>query len=407
MSERHLRPLAVGLIVLAFALATPLVTAFSAPTAPSNGSPVLGSGTQSGTLLVRFRSDSSRSAASAALAAAGAREIGRLDQISTRVVGAAAGQSTAGLRQALAANPAVEYIEDDDTAQVTLTPDDTYWSNEWFETKVRADRAWNITTGTGGPVIAVLDTGVKASLAEFSGRILPGYDFVNNDADPADDMGHGTKVSGVVAALGNNTMGIAGTCWDCRILPVKVADLNGNVTWANAAAGLIWATDNGAKVVNMSFGKSTGSSTMAAAVDYAHSHGVVVIAAAGNEGNTAKFYPAAYAGVLSVAATTSTDSLYSWSTRGTWVKLSAPGCSWTTFRNGTYGSFCGTSASAPLVAGIAGLVLAYKPDATQTQVEDALRTTAVNINVNVGGGRVDAYAAVHLFEPKKGGGHGH
>jgi subtilisin family serine protease len=144
---------------------------------------------------------------------------------------------------------------------------------------------------------------------------------------------------------------------------------------------------------------------MAAAVEYAHSHGVIVIAAAGNEGNKARFYPASYAGVVSVAATTSSDTLYSWSTRGAWVRLAAPGCSWTTKRGGGWGSFCGTSASAPAVAGVAGLARALKPDATQADVENALIDTAVFFSSAIGGGRVDAYSAVRRFAPKPGGGH--
>jgi serine protease len=96
------------------------------------------------------------------------------------------------------------------------------------------------------------------------------------------------------------------------------------------------------------------------------------------------------------------DTLYSWSTRGSWVRLAAPGCTYTSFKNATWGSFCGTSAAAPIVAGIAGLILAYKPDATQAQIEDAILSTTVAISVNVGGGRVDAYNAVHRFEPKPG-----
>jgi len=275
-------------------------------------------------------------------------------------------------------------------------------SNEWYARKVRSDRAWNITTGDAGPVVAVLDTGIQAAQPDLVGRVMPGHDFVNNDTNAADDMGHGTMVAGVIAGVGMNALGVAGTCWGCQLLPVKVADKYGNVAWSNAAAGLIWATDQGAKVVNMSFGKTTGNSTMASAVDYAHSYGVVVVAAAGNQGNTAKFYPASYSGVLSVAATDQNDHLYSWSTRGSWVKLAAPGCAWTTKRGTGYGSFCGTSASAPIVAGIAGLILAYKPDATQAQVEDAIRSTAVSISVNIGGGRVDTYNAVHKFEPKPG-----
>jgi len=361
-----------------------------------------GSGLHRDALLVRFADGTPDSTAATILAAAGGTTVGRIDQIRTTVVAPVSGRTRGEVQRTLAANRNVVSVEADGVAHLTLTPDDTYWSQEWSATKVHTDRAWNITTGTGGPVIAVVDSGVQASQPDLVGRVIAGYDFVNSDAVPNDDLGHGTKVSGVLAGLGMNAMGVAGTCWDCKILAVKVADSAGNVTFSNGAAGIVYATDNGAKVINMSWGKASANSPLQAAVDYAHSHGVVLIAAAGNEGNQAKFYPAAYAGVISVAAVDQNDVLYSWSTRGSWVKLAAPGCTYTSFKNATWGSFCGTSAAAPIVSGIAGLILAYKPDATQAQVEDAILSTTVAISVNVGGGRVDAYNAVHKFEPKLG-----
>ena len=193
-----------------------------------------------------------------------------------------------------------------------------------------------------------------------------------------------------------NGVGVAGMCWRCRIMPVKVAGSHGTLTWSNAIAGILWATDHGANVINMSFGSLYGSAALADAVSYAESHGVVVVAAAGNEGNTAKFYPAAYPGILSVAATTSNDSLYSFSTRGSWVRLAAPGCTWTSQRDSTWGSFCGTSAAAPVVAGIAGLYIAAHPGAMRSEVQYAITSTAAPIAVNIGGGRVDAAATLSV-----------
>jgi len=403
MTDRRARLLAVAVFVGLISSAAPAAVG-ATPGAATNrvAAPTpRGAGLHRDALLVRFAAGTADSAAAAVLVAAGATEVGRLAQLNTVVVVPTAGHLRGAVQRSLATNRSVASVELDGMAHLTLTPDDTYWSQEWYATKVRTDRAWNITTGSGGPVIAVVDSGVQASQPELIGRVLPGYDFVNSDTSPADDLGHGTKVSGVLAALGMNGLGVAGTCWDCKILPVKVADSAGNVTHSNAAAGLIWATDHGAKIINMSFGKTTSSTTLAAAVEYAHSHGVVLVASAGNEGNKAKFYPAAYPGVLSVAAVDQNDVLYSWSTRGLWVRLAAPGCTYTTFKGTNWGSFCGTSASAPIVAGIAGLILAYKPDATQAQIEDAIVSTTVPINVTVGGGRVDAYAAVHKFEPPK------
>jgi subtilisin family serine protease len=402
LTDRRARLLAVAVLVGLLSSAAPAVVGATTDAAADQAAATpRGAGLHRDALLVRFAAGTADSTAAAVLAAAGATEVGRLVALNTVVVVPTAGRVRGAVQRSLAANRSVASVEADGTAHLTLTPNDTYWSQEWYATKVRTDRAWNITTGTGGPVIAVVDSGVQASQPELVGRVLPGYDFVNSDTNPADDLGHGTKVSGVLAALGMNSLGVAGTCWDCKILPVKVADSAGNVTFSNGAAGIVWATDHGAKVINMSWGKTSANSTLQAAVDYAHSHGAVLIAAAGNEGNKAKFYPAAYPGVLSVAAVDQNDALYSWSTRGLWVRLAAPGCAYTTFKGSNWGSFCGTSAAAPIVSGIAGLILAYKPNATQAEIENAIVSTTVAINVNVGGGRVDAYNAVHKLEPPK------
>ena len=168
-----------------------------------------------------------------------------------------------------------------------------------------------------------------------------------------------------------------------------MANSNGNVRWSNVAAGIAWAANHGANVINMSLGGLNGSSSVANAIAYARNHGVVVVAAAGNEGNSQRFYPAAYPGVLSVAATTGTDSLYSFSTRGAWVKLAAPGCTWTSQRGSKWGSFCGTSAAAPIVAGTAGLVFASFPGASRSQVENKILNSAVHVTSAIGGGRIE------------------
>ena len=280
-----------------------------------------------------------------------------------------------------------------------MDPNDKLWYEQWASRKVRAPDAWNYTTGGGGPIIAVLDSGIASGHIDLAGRVLAGWDFVNKDANPWDDLGHGTMVAGTAAGKGNNSAGIAGGCWGCRILPVKVANSRGSVTWSNAAAGIVWATNKGARIITMSFGDNRGGDTLQSAVQYARNHGVIVIASAGNNGNTTRFYPAAYAGVISVAATDKRDRLYDWSTRGAWVRLAAPGCVWTTTRNGGWGSFCGTSASAPLVAGIAGLALAAKPGATRDQVERAILGTAVHFTSKISGGRLDALGAISALVP--------
>jgi subtilisin family serine protease len=397
MTSRRRLFVVAAFVYLSFSIASSALAAATADPGASETRLPSGAGLHRDALLIRSVHGTSAAVMASIVATAGAAVVGRMDQIDTLVVTAAGGRSRAEVMHALAANRGILAVEADASAHLTLTPNDPYWSEEWFARKVRVDRVWDTTVGNGGPVIAVLDTGVQASQPDLESRVLPGHDFVNDDSIAADDEGHGTRVAGVANAVGMNRRGVAGMCWGCRILPVKVADRKGDVLWSNAAAGLIWATDHGARVVNMSFGRSSGSATMAAAVYYAHKHGVVVVAAAGNEGNSDRFYPAAYPGVLSVAATDKSDNLYAWSTRGDWVRVAAPGCAWTTWKGTNWGSFCGTSAAAPTVAGAAGLLLAVRPRATRSEVILAIVTSAARVTPLIGGGRLNAYSALQML----------
>lgn len=398
MSHLRAHRFAVGVLASVVMLANPVIVpaaaGMSADRATSHA-PVRGSGDIGGALLVKVHGGSTDDEVNRHFTAAGAVEVGRLDAIGVRVVTVAPGRDRAAVRAALIAARSVASVEDDGFGTIALTPNDPLWDNQWSARRVRAPQAWDITTGEGGPIIAIIDSGVSAGHPDLEGRVLAGRDFVNDDRNAADDNGHGTLVAGVAAARGMNGKGVAGTCWRCRILPVKVIDSHGRVRWSNAAAGVIWAADRGAHVINLSFGDQSASSALAAAVAYAVDRGVVVVAAAGNDGRTARFYPASYPGVLSVAATNGSDSLYSWSNRGSWVKLAAPGCTWTTRRGSGYTSFCGTSAAAPIVAGIAGLMLSAAPGASATRVRSALRSSAVHVTSKIGGGRVDALAALN------------
>ncbi len=170
-------------------------------------------------------------------------------------------------------------------------------------------------------------------------------------------------------------------------MPVKVVSAAGWASDVDVAPGITWAVDHGANVINMSFG-GTYSSTIASAIDYATARGVLVVAAAGNNGNSSSFYPAADAGVLSVAGTQSDDSLYPWSNYGPWVSVAAPGCDLTTMRGGQYGEFCGTSASAPVVSGLAALAMSYSPSSSAAAIKLAITSSGRTVG-GVTNGRVD------------------
>lgn len=223
-----------------------------------------------------------------------------------------------------------------------------------------------------GTTVAVLDTGVSPVHPELAGRVLPGIDLVDRDADADDENGHGTAVAAMIAADGANGVGIAGACWRCRILPVRVLTSGGAAPWERIAAGIVWAVDHGARVINVSIAGTGESAELRDAVAYASARDVLVVASAGNTGDARPQYPAALDGVVGVAAADAGGRLYDWSSRGAWVDLAVPGCSPLPMVFGTYAWACGTSFAAPLAAGVAALARGADPSASATAIADRL-----------------------------------
>ncbi len=243
-------------------------------------------------------------------------------------------------------------------------------------------------------IVAVIDTGVDATQPDLAGVVRPEIDLVDGGSSTGDDNGHGTAVAGVIAALANNGIGGAGVCGACSILPIKAMGSNGNGDLATVAAGIVKAADMHARVIDLSLGGPQGLDALAQAVAYANSKGAVVVAAAGNSGLATPFFPANYPGVISVAGSNQADRLYSWSEHGTWIAVSAPGCNVAPLLQGGYGQFCGTSSATPLVAGLAGLMVAADPGATGVRVASAIERTAKRIRAGVRFGRISAAAAL-------------
>lgn len=309
------------------------------------------------------------------------------------------------LAQHFTAHPAVEFAEPNYIRRMSLTPNDPLVPQQWPLVNMQAFEAWNITTGSD-VVIAVLDTGVASSHPDLTGKVLPGYNAIRNTTDTNDDNGHGTGVAGLMAARTNNGVGVAGICWGCLILPVKVLDYQGIGDDAGVTRGIRWATDNGARVMNLSLGGSEESSALRTAVNYAHSRGLILVAASGNErreGNLPN-YPAAYDEVIAVGATGNTDVVASFSNTGDYVDLTAPGVGlWTTTRDGAYGTPNGTSFSSPFVAAAAGLVLSIRGDLSNRDVECTLAAGADDKgppgkDPEYGWGRLNLYRSLQIAQ---------
>jgi subtilisin family serine protease len=276
-------------------------------------------------------------------------------------------------------------------------PNDPLWRDSWSLAKVGAPAAWRVTKGTAEIVVAVLDTGVDRNHPDLQGAFVDGWDAVNEDADANDDHGHGTLVAGVIAARADNGIGGVGACSQCSLMPVKVIGGNGSGNAVDIAEGIVWATDHGARVINMSFVMSGHDDGVAAAVAHARAKGVLVVAAAGNNGSADVTFPANQPGVVSVTGTDAADVRYEWASYGSWVTLAAPGCSQSTQAGGGYGDFCGTSSAAAFASGIAALARSAARDAAVEQVVGALSANAVRVGDFVASGRVDAAATANVL----------
>ena len=343
-------------------------------------------------LMVRFRPGTSAAERERVLADAGVTVDHAIARIGVVVVRTTPDRRDEALARLRASGLVARTERDAVLERLDTTPNDTYWSAQWGLRRIGLPGAWDRTRGAAGVVVAVLDTGVDASHPDLRGAVLPGFDVVGNTTNTADAEGHGTSVAGIIAARSNNAAGVAGICWSCSILPVKVLGADGTGDMATLAAGIVKAADAGARVINMSLGGPAGSATLDQAIAYAVAKNAVLVAAAGNNGTSTPYYPAASPNVIGVAATDDADRLYSWSNRGDWVRVTAPGCDPATALGNGYSNFCGTSAAAPVVSGLAALAVSLQPGAGREAIMQAIDETT---------GRVDAPRTLSALAPRK------
>ncbi len=277
----------------------------------------------------------------------------------------------------LSNSPLVEYAEPNYTATILETPNDPLFPQQWGLSRIQAPLAWDVATSSGDVDLAVIDTGIDGSHPDLSDRVVARANFT---ADPdLDNNGHGSHVAGIAAANTNNSLGIAGLDRFVRLISVKVLNSAGSGSYSQVADGIIWAADNGAEVINLSLGGSFGSKTLQNAIKYASDKGVVIAAAAGNNGRSSRTYPAYYSQAIAVAATDQNDLKAYFSNYGSWVDVAAPGVSILSTTSEDYQSWSGTSMATPFVAGLATLIKGQHPTWSSTQVRSQLETTADDI----------------------------
>jgi len=382
-------------------------------------------------VLVRFRDGVSRVKQAAVYADMGLRPDGEIPGLGVISLAAPVGREQQVVA-ALRGRPEVLFAELDYRAAAAGAPNDPALGKQWALARINAPAAWNAVTGTAAVTIAVVDSGITLNHPDLAAKLwtnpgeisgnridddgngqvddVHGWHYYHRwagsmpvpaeDANVEDDYGHGTHVAGIAAAATDNGIGIAGISWGATVMPVKVLDQYGNGFYSEIAAGIVYAADNGAAVINLSLGGAPASETLCAAVARAGAAGALVVAAAGNAG-AAVFYPAACAGALAVAATDQVDGHPSFSNFGPEVDLAAPGVdiysTWPWV--GGYFTKTGTSMAAPHVSGVAALVWTRWPDWSADAVSQQIVRTVLDVgepgwDPQTGWGRLDAAAAV-------------
>lgn len=299
--------------------------------------------------------------------------------------------------------PNIMSAEPDYRMSRLATNNDPKYSKQWYHQIIGTEDAWNVTTGSDDIVVAVIDDGIDLHHRDLKNQIIAPYDVVLNSTSRISVGEHGTHVSGIIASTMNNGVGGTGIAPNIKIMPINVFD-GENALYSDVIAGIQYAIDQDADIINLSIGGTDPSEMLNEAIQRAYEAGILIIAAAGNEGENMYDYPAAYDHVLAVSATDSYDRLADFSNYGSYIDLAAPGTDiYSTLPHNQYEYMSGTSMATPVIAGVAALVWSANPSLTNTQIEEQLYKTAddlgpVGRDIFFGNGRINAEKAVKIVD---------
>lgn len=290
-------------------------------------------------------------------------------------------KTTDQLMKYFAEHPDSMYAEPNYLLLPNRRPNDSmYGRYQWNLPMIGMEKSWEISQGSSDVIVAIVDTGIDMKHPEFNGKLVDGYNVIADNKRPMDDNGHGTHVAGVIAAKTNNKNGIAGMSWNSKLMPVKAIGADGSGTAFDIAQGIIWATDHGADVINLSVGNYTSSAELKNACRYAFDHNVVLVAATGNDNTDQPGYPAAYSEVMGVSAIDHNKRRADFSNFGDYVDVVAPGVDIaSTYIYSDYAALSGTSMACPHVSALASLIRSVHPKMKNTQVMEIIRHTAQDL----------------------------
>jgi thermitase len=313
---------------------------------------------QGAELSVRLEPGSTAADAERVAAALGGRVVDAIPQLHAYLIATPEGASPRVALNAASRIPGVRSAQPNRADTIARAVRDPLRSLQWHLDQIHADEAWDLSFGSDDVLIAIVDTGIDYGHVDLDRKVVLGRDVGDEDDDPRDENGHGTRVAGLAAAVTDNEQGIAGACPECLLLAVKANKGGaGQITKFDSAEGIVYAADHGADVINISSGSPTPDPVQQDAVSYALGKGIAVVAAAGNESSAVIQYPAAHDGVVAVAASTDKSRLWTGTSFGPWVDVAAPGFNLLTTSASAYVRVTGTSFAAPLVSGAAGLAL--------------------------------------------------